>query len=36
MQNVNIVSRPKFHAISNGALVFAVSIIHMYQVQESG
>jgi hypothetical protein len=26
MQNVNVVSRP-FHVLSNGALVFAVSLI---------
>jgi hypothetical protein len=27
MQNVNIVTRPKFHVISNGGLVFGVSLI---------
>jgi hypothetical protein len=26
MQNVNAVSRPTFHVLSNGALVFAVSL----------
>ncbi len=27
MQNVNVVSRPNLHALSNGALVFALSLI---------
>jgi hypothetical protein len=27
MQNVHVVSRPEFHALSNGALVTAVSLI---------
>jgi hypothetical protein len=27
MQNVHVVSRPKFHVLSNGALVFGVSLI---------
>ncbi len=27
MQNAHVVSRPEFHALSNGALVFHVSLI---------
>jgi hypothetical protein len=27
MKNVHVVSRPEFHALSNAALVFAVSLI---------
>ncbi len=27
MQNVHVVSRPEFHVLSNGALVFPVSLI---------
>jgi hypothetical protein len=27
MQNVHVVSKPEFHALSNGALVTAVSLI---------
>jgi hypothetical protein len=27
MQNVHVVSKPKFHALSNGALVLVVNLI---------
>jgi hypothetical protein len=35
MQNVHVVSRPKFHVFSNGALVFGVSLILAYREMDS-